>query len=88
MNNTRLDIYPARARSDPSLAAGVRGDPQWISALRIDPPERLKSRGHPYLTGSSRNVFSVKNVSRGKPPEVRLTRNGPPAACPLPEQTV
>lgn len=47
MKNNQLESYPARARSDPSLPAGVRGDPQDIAVLWIDPPEQFGSRGHP-----------------------------------------
>jgi len=45
--NKRSWIFKARARSDPSLEAGVRGDPQRISNLRVDPSELFGSRGHP-----------------------------------------
>ena len=45
-----------RARSDPSLPAVGRGDPQGIiSILRIDPPRLFGSRGHPPEVGNIRN---------------------------------
>jgi hypothetical protein len=76
MNSKRLDIYPARARSDPSLQVGVRGDPQGISALRIDPPEQIESKGHPPEVRQARNG-SPADSARDKPSEIQNFRKMP-----------
>lgn len=60
-------MYKARARSDPSLEAGVRGDPQRISNLRVDPSELFGSRGDPPEDMQIRHGPPADSA-RGKPP--------------------
>jgi len=75
MKNKRFGSYTARARSDPSLEAGVRGDPQVISALRVEPPELFGSRGHPPEIRNSRDGPPDTNRIRGKPPVQKVSGN-------------
>ena len=65
--NKRSWIFKARARSDPSLEAGVRGDPQTISNLRVDPSELFGSRGDPPEVMQIRREPPADSA-RGKPP--------------------
>ena len=67
-----------RARSDPSLSAGVRGGPQGIDILWIDPPELLRSRGHPLEVRHIRNGPPA-DLARGKPTEIQNFRKVPRA---------
>ena len=65
--NKRSWMFKARARSDPSLEAGVRGDPQRISNLRVDPSELFGSRGDPPEVMQIRREPPADSA-RGKPP--------------------
>ena len=64
--NKRSWMFKARARSDPSLEAGVRGDPQRISNLRVDPSELFGSRGDPPEVMQIRREPPADSA-RGKP---------------------
>jgi len=78
MNNKQVNIYTARARSDPSSSAGVRGDPQALSVLWIDPPEQIESKRHPPEVRHIRNGPPVDSA-RGKSPEIQKFIKAPRA---------
>ena len=76
--------FTARARSDPSLPAGVRGDPQMISALRIDPPEQLGSRGDPPEVRHTRNGPPADSAQEPPPTPPQEGRKNADRSIPSP----